>query len=216
MKRVYQILLVMLVLASLVLTGCGQELPDRPFSLGEVSGNTYTSEYAGVTVELSPEWQMLSAQELQELPDNVSEMLEGSEAGEFMENYSGIMDMQATNPLTGSTVNINYTAIRKAERAAYAHMSEEESLDVVLKQYDMLVEAYEQMGVEEPAIEKITVNFLGEEHAALLTTGHVQGMNIYFVQVQNYKLGAYGATITATAIIEDTTQDILDQFQPLQ
>ena len=217
MKRVYQILTVMLVIASLVLSGCGNaELPDREFSLGVVSGNTYTNEYAGVSLQLGAEWQMLGAEDLQGLPENIREQLKGSDAEQIMEDYSGILDMQASNLMTGASVNVNFNAISKSERVAYALMSEEESLDVVLKQYDMLVDAYAQMGVENAVIEKVTVNFLGEEHTALLTTGQVQGMDIYLVQVQNYKLGVYGVTVTATSLLENTTQDILDQFQTLQ
>lgn len=94
----------------------------------------------------------------------------------------------------------------------YATMSEEDVIDTVLAQSDMIIQSYEQAGMTVKTMEKIKVNFLGEEHFATYTEAESQGVPIYMVQLMNYHLGAYGVTMTCTSYMENNTQTILDMF----
>lgn len=185
---------------------------ENPVSLGRMEGGVYTNSYAGFGCELDENWVFYTAEELQELPENVQEMFEGTEVGDAAGAYTQISDMTAENADEMTTVNVVYTKLGIQERLAFALLSEEETIDATLAQADALITAYEQAGMENVTIEKVTVTFLGEEHTALKTSATVQGVACYILQIQDYHAGAYGVTLTATSYVEDNTQAILDLF----
>lgn len=186
---------------------------ENPLSLGRMDGGTYTNAYAGIACDLDDSWTFYSAEELQEIPDAAMDAMDGSELAKQMENFEQITDMMAENADKMVSVNVLYTKQPLAARVTTQAMSEEEILDATLdQQKDQLLEAYEQAGIHASSIEKTKVNFLGEEHWALKTVAETQGVAVYFLQVINYKLGAYGVTLTATSFVEDNTQMVLDLF----
>lgn len=181
-------------------------------SLGRIEGGIYTNTYAGFSCTLDSNWVYYSADELQQLPANTQELFAETELGELASGYTQISDMVAENATDLATINVLYTQIGLSERLAYMTMTEEEIIDQTLTQKDMMVAAYEQSGMENISIEKVTVSFLGEEHTALKTSATVQGVDYYILQVFNYHLGSYGVTLTVSSYIEDNTQALLDMF----
>lgn len=226
------LILALVLAAALVLTGCGSEepqtgtvealatqavaeAPENPLSLGRMEGGTYTNTYAGFGCDLDESWQFLGAEELQEVPDSVQDAMDGSELAEKMKDIPTLMDMQAQNAEKMIGANVVYTKQDMASRLAAQAMSEEDLIDQMLQQKDMLVESYTQAGIDVVSIEKVQVNFLGEEHCALKTTGSIQDVPYYALQVFNYRVGAYGVTLTASSFAEDNTQAVLDLFYPV-
>lgn len=228
MKRMYRLLVSLILVMALLLAGCGgkQEevsgkitpneteaaVEENPVSLGRIEGGVYTNAYAGFGCKLDANWVYYGAEELQELPDDVRNQIEGSEMGEAMEGYPQIFDMQAenVNDLTG--MNVVYTKVGMQERLAYSMLNEEQEIDAALEQKDMMVDAYAQAGIEVQSMEKVKVTFLGEEHYALYTVAQTQGVAYYMLQINNYDAGAYGVTLTVSSFLEDKTEDVLNLF----
>lgn len=185
----------------------------NPMSLGRIDGNTYINDYMGFTMTLDDTWIFSSAEELQELPDNIAELLEGSEVGEALENFEQFTDMMAESVEELASINVLYQKLDMSTRLAYATMTNEQILDSTLEQSEMLKEAYAQAGMEVQSMEKVTVTFLGEEVAAVRTHMRIQGMDYYTLQVMDYHLGQYTATITFASYVEDKTKSLLDLCQ---
>jgi len=229
MKNTIRRLTVLLLIAALMLSGCGgketsvagkvEPLPttepaveDTPLSMGRIEGGIYTNDYAGFGCKLDNNWTYASAEELQDMPDDVQELVEGSELADNMDVYPQLFDMQAENVNDLVNMNVVYTKIPMKERLAYAVLSEEQELEQVMAQKDMLAESYAQAGITLQSMEIVTVNFLGEEHYAMYTVAETQDVPYYMVQLLNYDIGAYGVTLTISSFIEDKTGEVLDLF----
>lgn len=190
---------------------------EHELSLGRMEGGIYENSYAGFGCKLDADWTFYGADELQELPDNVHEAMEGSTLGDAMENYPQITDMMAENAEKFATMNVLYTKISVKERIAYALLSEDDIIDMMLgQQKDMLMEAYEQAGITVKAMEKAEVTFLGETHKALYTEGEVSGIGIYMLQIIDYTRGQYGVTLTVQSYVEDCTEELLGLFYKVE
>lgn len=188
------------------------EPTENPLSLGRMEGGTYTNEYAGFACDLDETWLYHSAEELQEMPDAVKDAMDGSKLGEYMENATQLTDMMAENESLLSTVNVLYTKQDPMTQLAALALNDEQIVDMVLQQTAMLEEAYVQAGIITSSIEKVKVNFLGEERWAVKTVAETQGVAYYTLQVFDYKVGAYGVTLTAASFVNDNTQAVLDLF----
>lgn len=238
MKKLLAVFLVL----SLLLAGCGAEkteaevagkleptnaptenaevatepvLEETPVSMGQLEGGTYTNAYAGFGCELGSDWLFYGAEDLQELPENVQELISDTELGDAMENISQFADMMAENVNEMVTVNVLYQKQNMQERVAFAMLSDEEILDATLEQKDMMIESYAQAGMIVESVEKCTVTFLGEDRMALRTVGTMQDVPFVIVQVFDYHLGQYSVTLTINSYIEDKSQQVLDLFYPV-
>lgn len=193
------------------------ETEEHELSLGRMEGGTYENSYAGFGCKLDANWTFYSAEELQELPEAAKEGIEGSELGDVMKDYQTITDMMAENAELLGTMNVQYVKIGVKERLVYAVLSEEDLIDMMLKdQKDLLLEAYEQMGITVKSMEKLEVNYLGETHHALYTVADTSGIESYTLQVFDYTRGQYGVTLTVESFVEDRTQEILDLFYEVE
>lgn len=223
------LVLVLALVFALVLAGCGkapqggaytpadaaaetEAAEENPLRLGSMEGGTYTNAYAGFACDLDETWLYHGAEDLQDMPAEAMEAMDGSELGKYMDKVSQLSDMMAENQSMMSTVNVLYTKQDPASRLLFKALNEEQVLDVVLEQKDMLMEAYTQAGINASSIEKVKVHFLGEEHWGAKTVAETQGVPYYVLQVFNYKAGDYGVTLTAASFVEDRTQEVLDLF----
>lgn len=194
-----------------------ESTPDsNPVGLGRMEGGIYTNTYAGLGCELDESWTFYSAEELQQLPDNIGELLEGTEVGDAVSGMEQIMDMQAecTDDLT--TMNMVLQKLSLADRLRYAKMSEEEIVDETLSQSDILKDGYAQAGIMVQSMEKKTVTFLGEEHVALYTVADIEGIAYYILQLLDFDQGAYSITLTLGSYVEDKTDSLLDLFYAIE
>lgn len=239
-KRIVSLLLVLLMAVSL-LAGCGgkeadtpkddnvvsndtpvvteapTEAPveDRPLALGVLDGNTYTNTYAGFGCQFPDGWYFLPAEELQALPSNVREMMEGTELGDALQDVQQFTDVFAENVDELVNMNVLFQKQTMQQRLAFKLLTEEQIADETLKQMDSMVEAYAAAGINVSSMEKVTVNFLGEEHVAIKTTAETQGVAYYMLQVFNYHLGEYSVVVTLASFLEDNTEAMLDMFYPV-
>lgn len=189
------------------------EEEDNDFSLGAMQGGIYENAYAGFACKLDENWVYKTAEELQDVTGLTEEMFEGSDLD--LSSYNQILDMMAecSDPL--ASINIQYTALSTQERIAHAMAGEEGIIDATLQQKDMLISTYAQAGIDVSAMEKVTVNFCGEERYAIHTTASIQGTNYFILQLFCTNIGPYYVTITLGAFVEDTTPQLAELFYKL-
>ena len=187
---------------------------ERPVSMGRMEGGTYTNSYTGFGCSLDSSWTFYTAEELQELPGNVKEILEGSELGDTINPLEQFTDMMAENPEELCTINVLYQKVPAENRMVYAVLDEETILEGVLQEKDAMIAAYAQGGFNVESIEMVKVTFLGEERAALKTASTTQDVPYYTLQLFDYK-GAYSTTLTLASFVEDNTAGLLDLFFPV-
>lgn len=226
-KRIALFLAAMMVLG--ILAGCGDQRPggdvtplpstdesskvaDKEVSLGAMEGGTYTNDYVGFGCKLDGNWTFATAEQLQKLPANVKDLLADSELGDSISSLAQFFDMQAENVTDLTSVNVVYQKLDMKTRLAYAVMTEEQILDETLKQKDAMISSYATAGITVSTIEKVKVNFLGQERYALLTTSTVEDVPYFTLQLFEFKLGAYSVTTTFASYIENNTQALLDLF----
>ena len=186
---------------------------DNEVALGRMEGGVYTNPYAGYGCKLDTSWQFLTAEELQEIPENLQEILSGTAAGDALEKYATITDVQAENVTELTTFNVLYQKLDANMKLASLTMSEEDVIESVLATKDQMIQSYAQAGVEVATMEKVTVTFLGEKHTALKTTSTRQGVAYYTLQIMDYHLGGdYSVTLTVGSFVEDKTADLLKMF----
>lgn len=189
---------------------------DTTVSLGRMEGGVYTNSYAGFGCQLDANWTFYTAEELQELPENVAEMFADSELMEDAAGLEQISDMMAENVNDLTTINVLYTKLSMQERLLYAAMSHEDALDTVMAQKDSVIAAYEQAGYSVESMEIVTVTFLGEEYPALYSVMTIEGVSYYTLQLMNYKVGQYGVTLTLASFLEDNTGKLLELFYAVE
>ncbi len=187
-------------------------LEDTPLSLGRIQGGIYTNDYAGFACELDSSWEFYTADELQELPGEVTELFEGTELEEALAETDRIMDMKAECVDEMTSMNIAYQKMSMQERLAYSAMDTEEIIDLALTQADMMKEMYAQAGIEVQEMSKKTIQFLGEECPALWTSSITEGINYYTLQIFDYHVGEYAVTTTLASYVEDQTEELAGLF----
>ena len=129
--------------------------------------------------------------------------------------YNQILDMMAECSDPFASINIQYTALSAQERLAHAMAGEEGLIDGTLQQKDLLISTYAQAGIDVSAMEKVTVNFCGEERFAIHTTASIQGTNYFILQLFYTNIGPYYVTVTLGAFVEDTTPQLAELFYKL-
>ena len=227
MKKIVVLLLALVMLLSLA--ACGKEAPaEKPaateapaettqavdegktVTLGRVENGVYTNDYIGIGCALDSAWTFYTAEELQELPGQVQELLQDTEYADA--SLRQFTDMMAENVDALLNMNVQYTKLTLQERVAYVALSDEALVDVVLEESASMAEAYAQAGIEGAVMSKMAVEFLGRDRWAIHTTATVQGYPYYMLQVFEYGLGQYGVTITFASFFEDNTASMLDLF----
>ena len=181
-------------------------------TLGEVNGNTYISRYMGIACEFDSDWILADATELQDLSDMTVESMEGTTLGDAMADYTQIMDLSAESGDYRYSMNVVLTKLPKREQKLYAEMTEEELIDYNIAMGDLMVEALEAGGITVNGLEKVFVTFLGERHAALLTSAHIGAVEYYCLQLYFYDIGEYGAVLSLCSYGGNYTEDLLDMF----
>lgn len=188
---------------------------ERPVSIGRIEGGTYTNRYVGFGCELDSSWTFYSAEELQEMPQNAKDLMEGSELGDAIDVLNQFTDMMAENTEQLCTMNLLYQKIPAESRMVYAVMDEAKILELVLEEKDAMIEAYAQGGFDVESMEVVKVTFLGQERSALKTASTTQGVPYYTLQLFDYKLGQYSTTLTLASFMEDNTASLLELFFPV-
>lgn len=183
---------------------------DKTVSLGRIEGGVYTNAYIGIGCELDSNWTFYTSEELQELPAQTNELLQDTEYADA--SLRQIADMFAENVNDMSNINIQYTKLNMQERLVYATLDYEDFADMIMGESASMAETYAQAGIENAVLEKVTVNYLGQERVAIRTSATISGYPYYILQVFEHNVGQYYVTITLSSLFEDTTQSMLDLF----
>ena len=181
-------------------------------SLGRVQEGVYVNEYIGISCTLDSGWEFYTAEELQEFPEDVKGMFEGTIAEEQINALSYITDMSAENLEELATMNIIYQKMSLYEATAFKNLNYEKVVDVVLSQKDVMIDTYEQAGISVSELDKKFITFCGEKRAVIHMVGEYSEVPYYVVQLLNYDLGNYSTTITLASFVEDKTEELASLF----
>lgn len=202
--------------------GKENEVNEAELSIGQMEGGIYTNEYIGIACKLDTSWTYMTAVELE---DNLSltqdaiqnlESLKGTAIEEAIGSNTHFYDMKAKCENDMTSISILYEKLSIQSRVAVMGMTDEQFVKGMISETDTLVKAYEEMGLEDVKFEVKTIDYLEDKQYALLTSAKVQGIDYYCLQIQNYRLGQYGVTITLTSYLEDKTEELAKIFYKLE
>ena len=215
----YRKLFALLMALTMLLAGCGgasEEAPEgKNVTLGKVEDGVYSNAYTNVTFAPGEEWQMLGAEDLQDSLQDVQDLFDSTDVEEQLKGSQQIADMQGAAADGTMTVNVIYTKMGAAERAAALAMDEDDYIDAILSQLDTLKDSYEAAGITVESLEKANFVFAGKERVGTKLTGSVSGIPCYILQVYESKLGSYSVVTTMTSFQEDVTEEIAQLFTQL-
>ena len=129
---------------------------------------------------------MPSAQQLQDLSDIASQLIDEADAEGVLDsaNISTLTDMYAESADLFSSVNVVYSKMALEREAALPHHGR--GADAGHRHgtgRNQLVSVYESAGMSVSSVEKVKVNFLGEEHYGMKTVYDTQGVTCYMLQL---------------------------------
>lgn len=108
------------------------------FARGSWSGNTYTSEYAGITFKMPDSWNYGSDEEIANLMGVASDIISeaGMEFSKEMLELQNIYDMMAQDPLAGTNVIVMYENLSMS--IGGSKYTEAEYLDLMRQQLESM------------------------------------------------------------------------------
>lgn len=171
MNRTRKVFLVIMACVTLLFaTACGKK--DAPkFKHGTWSGNTYSSEFLGLKIQVSSDWSISSDAELAKSV-GISDMSESSIRTIF-DKGGYITDMYALDDY-GASINITVQ-----DNSNTMQLNEEEFLDAGIA---ALESEYKRMGVDLKA-SKGSVSFLGKSAKCIELEAKIEGETLYGIQI---------------------------------
>lgn len=187
--------------AAAALTGCSGF---AKLTRGTIEGNTYTSEYGGLTFEKPDSWVYASDEEIAEIMGVGADLISdsGTEFSKKMLEKQSVYDMMAQDKTTGSNVIVYYENL--ALVVGGTKTTEEEYIELLKKGLtDAAVFQYEFSDVTEQVISGETyLTFT----AKLIDLG---GTQTYYVRrVDKYMLG-----VIVSSFGEDNVAEIAGYFK---
>ena len=207
MKRVSYLALVLALVLSL--TACS--IGSKKFERGVVEGQTYTSQFLGLTCTAPAEYTYLNDQEIAQLNDLTADVVDSEELvkqmRESLENGNQVQDMYLMTADGLQTVNVMLVKVSAkgaaVDMAAFADMGK-----------DQVVSAYQSMGMTDVEASRETVTFMGQQYEGICTSATYTDVPVTTVQVC-MQVGDYVCVITFTSYVEDHTPEMMDFFSPL-
>lgn len=195
--RVAAILLAAVML--LAVTGCSaaKEISLKPFSRGTVNGNTYHSDFAGLSFTAPDDWRFYSDEELSSLLGTTKELLDDPKTFEKL-SEGELIDFFAISSDGSMNVDMSYA---KGSMLTNLEASRKASIDLIKDQY-------EQMGFSCTAEDPID-RTLGEKTFRMTELSIDVGggtMTQYFYVAM---IGNYFVTVAATAT-NDTSMETFE------
>ena len=206
-KRVSYLTLALALVLSL--TACS--IGSKKFERGVVEGQTYTSQFLGLTCTAPAEYTYLNDQEIAQLNDLTAGVVDSEELvkqmRESLENGNQVQDMYLMTADGLQTVNVMLVKVSAkgaaVDMAAFADMGK-----------DQVVSAYQSMGMTDVEASRETVTFMGQQYEGICTSATYTDVPVTTVQVC-MQVGDYVCVITFTSYVEDHTPEMMDFFSPL-
>ena len=207
MKRVSYLALALALVLSL--TACS--IGSKKFERGVVEGQTYTSQFLGLTCTAPAEYTYLNDQEIAQLNDLTADVVDSEELvkqmRESLENGNQVQDMYLMTADGLQTVNVMLVKVSAkgaaVDMAAFADMGK-----------NQVVSAYQSMGMTDVEASRETVTFMGQQYEGICTSATYTDVPVTTVQVC-MQVGNYVCVITFTSYVEDHTPEMMDFFSPL-
>ncbi len=213
MKKFLCILMVAVMLLGLVACTTDEDIrgsvstdptSEESFSLGKTKNNCYENTFLGISCTLPSEWIFYTDEEILELNNIVSDMVD-EDVAKALEAANIIYDMYATNPNDYSSVNVNLEKHTATQVAAM-------NLKTVIEaQFSVIKSSYENMGYTDVNVQyqKITVD--GKELDGAVITAKISGLQ-FNATLFCFKKGRYLSNVTIAAFGADKVDAILDCF----
>ena len=207
MKRVSYLALALALVLSLTACSFGS----KKFERGVVEGQTYTSQFLGLTCTAPAEYTYLSDEEIAQRNHLAAEAVDSEELvkqmRESLENGNQVQDMYLMTADGLQTVNVMLVKVSAkgaaVDMAAFADMGK-----------DQVVSAYQSMGMTDVEASRETVTFMGQQYEGICATAAYHDAPVTTVQVC-MQVDNYVCVITFTSYVEDRTSEMMDFFSPL-
>lgn len=205
MKRIK--ITAMLLALALTLTACGAG--QKTFQRGSVEGQTYTSEFLGLTCTAPAEFQYMSDQEIVELNnitlDKMSDSTLAEEMRQQLENGGQVQDMYLMTEDGRHWVSITVDKVSdgktEVDMAAFIDSGIAQAMD----SYSAIE------GMTDVSAVSQTTKFLGSEYDSIMTTATYNGFPTQSLQVC-IPLEQYICIVTFTSYVEDRTDEMMGFF----
>lgn len=188
-KLISTITAVALILSMLTLAACAP-LALKKFDRGEVSGNVYTSEYAGITFTKPDSWKFATDEEIANAMDIGLDMIESDEFNQEAAKMLTVTDMMASDPATNTNIIVTFENLKRTNNT-----------DITLEEYaDLAINNMKtQLG------DDISVTVLSNEDVTLCNDTFRKialQVTVYSTQLEQYmyckNCGDFMAIITVT------------------
>ena len=207
MKRVSYLALALALVLSLTACSFGS----KKFERGVVEGQTYTSQFLGLTCTAPAEYTYLSDEEIAQRNHLAAEAVDDEELAkqmrESLENGNQVQDMYLMTADGLQTINVMLVKVSAkgatVDMAAFADMGK-----------DQVVSASQSMGMTDVEASRETVTFMGQQYEGICATAAYHDAPVATVQVC-MQVGDYVCVITFTSYVEDHTPEMMDFFSPL-
>lgn len=196
-----KVICTLLALVLLTLAGCGGNAPGEN-QLCRLENDIFMDNCAGFTCYLGDGWEIKDA----DLPDLMKKL----------DKAPVVTALHASGEDGMDFIDVQYLSFQTySNKNALMADSEEAFLDYFMTLDAAKGESSLEDGWEALPLEKVKVNFLGEEHWAGKRELQYQGVSMYKTVVWVFPEGLYGVGVTCTSLVEDRTQEKLDLFVPM-
>lgn len=171
------------------------------FSMGEVSGNTYSNSFLGLSCTLPDHWVFYTEEEILEMNDLAGSFMD-EQTKETLANANLVYDMAAQYLEEGSSINVN---MEKLSAAQLLSLDIQATLEA---QIPGIETAFDNMGYTDiqVAYEKITLD--GKEFDALRTTATIATLD-YVSVCLCFRRGSHLASVNVGTLNTEALDTIL-------
>lgn len=182
---------------------------EAEFELGVTSGGTYENAFIGIGCSLDESWTFFNEEQIQELNGVMLESTDDEAIREQLEQMGNIYDMYALSADGMATLVV---AMENLGVLYGAVMDEEAYIDATMVNLEDGLASY---GYTDITLEKVTVDFAGQERLGIQIHSYLSGCEIFQKQVY-IKVGNYMANICVTSSIMDITDNLAALFYTVE
>ena len=186
----------------------GNKTEDEEFSLGEVTGKKYESEFIGIGFTLPEGWEFYTDEEIKEL-NNFVEDKAGQDYLDLLKNATVIYDMAAASP--SQTDNVMVT-LEKIPNAQLNKLNLAQSLET---SFSVVKSSLENMGYRNITHEVTTLTIDGETFTAMHITATLSGMTMRQTSIA-IKCNGYLASLAVTTFDAAGTAPLLENIHVIK
>lgn len=186
----------------------GNKTEDEEFSLGEVTGKKYESEFIGIGFTLPEGWEFYTDEEIKEL-NNFVEDKAGQDYLDLLKNATVIYDMAAASP--SQTDNVMVT-LEKIPNAQLNKLNLAQSLET---SFSVVKSSLENMGYRNITHEVTTLTIDGETFTAMNITATLSGMTMRQTSIA-IKCNGYLASLAVTTFDAAGTAPLLENIHVIK